>query len=156
MIRVLSILVFVFAAGTLQAKETTTKLTAMESFEEQRSEILEGLKKGGVYSNVSKHNEKLVKDALGRMSATLEGVQEIDQLTTDSKAMLFNDQELVNTVLTMADQDNQRPCTRRHRVGSHFKVTECETIEQRRERQERDRQNLERLQQGMGALPSGG
>jgi hypothetical protein len=52
---------------------------------------------------------------------------------------LFNNQGLVNTILTMAENDSRVVCRRKGRLGTNFKTTTCETVRDRRERQEADR-----------------
>ena len=61
---------------------------------------------------------------------------------------LYNYQELVNTVLTMAENDSRTVCRRRSRLGTNFKTTTCETVADRRARQEEDRRAIDRMLRG--------
>ena len=70
--------------------------------------------------------------------------------------MLLNDQALVNTVLTQAADDSRLICSREQKVGTRFKTTVCETVAQRRERNEAAQRALDnRGRSTMKALPGG-
>ncbi len=45
----------------------------------------------------------------------------------------------------MAENDSRRVCRRRGRLGTNFKTTTCETVKERRERQEVDRMYIEQF-----------
>jgi hypothetical protein len=129
-------------AGGVWATETT-KLSVFEQFEEQKAIILKDIKDDTVYSEIAYKDVKIVQDALGRMSVRLDGVADLTELTEEERTGLFNDQGLVNTILTMAENDSRVVCRRRGRLGTNFKTTTCETIRDRRERQEADRLAIE-------------
>ncbi len=101
--------------------------------------ILKDIKDDIMYNEIAYKDVKLVKQALVLMSSTLEGIDDVSELTEDQRAGLFNNQGLVNTILTMAENDSRMVCRRRGTLGTHFKTTTCETIRDRRERQEADR-----------------
>lgn len=155
MIRLMVVLFAALITGASFAQETT-KLTALDQFTQQKEQILDDLKTDRVYKVMSKQNKKLVRDALDRMTETMGDSQEIEQLTKEDRTRLYNDQELVNTVLTMAENDNRQVCSRRSRVGTHFKTTECESIGDRRERQEQDRIAIQRMHSQAMSPPAGG
>lgn len=134
-----------FAAS---AVAETTKLSAFEQFEQQKATILDDLNSDTVYREISHSDANLVRDTLNRMSERLDGVDDVGQMTKDQQAKLFNDQDLVNTILTMAENDSRTVCRRRGRLGTNFKTTTCETVAERRERQEADRLLIDRLSQG--------
>lgn len=140
------LLALVSAPFTLMAE--TTKLSAIEQFQDQRATILKDIKDDTVYSEISYNDAKHVRDALDRMSARLEGASDLAELTEGERADLYNDQELVNTILTMAENDSRMVCRRRGRLGTNFKVTECETVKDRRERQEADRLMIDKILRG--------
>lgn len=133
------------------------KLTDLgQQFEVQRNMILSDLSEGEVYKAISDEHEVLVRDALERMAKTLEGVDDLDSLQPEQRAELLNDQELVNTILTSAELDSRVVCQRRGAVGSHFKTTHCETVAERRRRQEADSAALQRLMRSHLRPPSDG
>lgn len=117
----------------------TTKLSAFEMFEEQKATILKDIKDDTIYDEIEYSDVKLVKGALENMTITLSGVTDVIELSDDSKAELFNNQEIVNTILTMAENDSRMVCRRRGTLGTNFKTTTCESMKDRRERQEADR-----------------
>lgn len=131
-------------AFNAMAKEST-KLTAFELFEEQKATILKDIQDDVIYEEIAYSDVKIVKSALDNMSVTLAGVNDISELSDDDKADLFNQQELVNTILTMAENDSRVVCRRRGTLGTNFKTTLCETVKDRRERQEADRLAIDQL-----------
>lgn len=136
--RYLTLLSALLISFSISASETT-KLTALEMFEQQRETILKDIKDDVIYQEIAYKDVKLVKDALDKMSITLNEVSDIEELTIDQRAELFNNQGLINTILTMAENDSRTVCRRRGRLGTNFKTTTCETVKDRRERQEADR-----------------
>lgn len=142
--RYLTLLFTLFAAFNVSAKETA-KLTAFEMFEQQKATILQDIKDDVIYEEIAYSDVKIVKGALDNMSVTLASVNDVSELSDDAKADLFNQQELVNTILTMAENDSRVVCRRRGRLGTNFKTTMCETVKDRRERQEADRLAIDNL-----------
>ena len=134
--------------ATAASAEETTKLSAIEQFEEQKAIILKDIKDDTVYREISYSDANVVRDALNRISASLEGIVDIAEMTEEERGALFNDQELVNTVLTMAENDSRMVCRRRGRLGTNFKTTTCESVKDRRERQEADRLAIDQLMRG--------
>jgi hypothetical protein len=132
----------------LTAFGETAKLSALDQFEQQKATILQDIKDNTVYIEISHKDANIVRDALNRMSENLEGVADLSEMTVDQRAALYNDQELVNTVLTMAENDSRMVCRRRGRLGTNFKTTICETVAERRERQEADRLVIDQLLRG--------
>ena len=131
------------AHAKLSTPETaTTPVNVTQgSFEQQRKAIETGLSDGR-YAEIRRSDREEVLDALDRMEATLAGVQSIDELSPDARVALFNDQEMVNNVLTKAERDSRIVCSRRHRAGSHFKETSCQTLAERDQRQREDQDAL--------------
>jgi hypothetical protein len=123
----------------------SVKLTAWEHFEAQKTIILKDIKDDVIYREIRYSDVKMVKDTLERMSAMLEEVNHVEELDEQAKVELHNEQELVNTILTMAENDSRTVCRRRGRLGTNFKTTICETVAERRERQEADRAAIDKL-----------
>lgn len=131
--------------GTGSALAETTKLSTIEAFEKEKSTILKDIKDGLIYSEISHKDANLVREALGRMSEVLGTVDDPQQLDQEKLVRLYNEQNLVNTILTMAENDSRQVCRRRGRLGTNFKTTTCETVAERRERQEADRMEISRI-----------
>lgn len=109
-----------------------TNISLNGSFEEQRATILKDLDGGKVYSEISSKERGQVKDALNRLSGALQSPMGVQGLSEEEKARVFNDQELVNTILTRAGEDSRVVCTREKTVGSHRPTTRCLTVAERR------------------------
>ncbi|RYG13861.1 MAG: hypothetical protein EON92_04165 [Burkholderiales bacterium] len=101
------------------------------SFTEQRTRILGQLADGETYSEISSADRARVKEALHRIDSRLESAGGVDRLTAQQKSDVFNDQEVVNTLLTQASDDSRLVCRREKKVGSHRTITECMTVAQR-------------------------
>lgn len=132
-----------FGAGLAFAE--TTKLSTIEAFEKEKATILKDISDGLIYSEISHKDANLVRDALGRMSEVLGTVDDPQQLDQQKLVRLYNEQSLVNTILTMAENDSRQVCRRRGRLGTNFKTTTCETVAERRKRQEADRMEISRI-----------
>ena len=152
MIRTLLPSIILISASAAFASETS-KLTALEQFEEQKTLILLDIKDHVIYSEIEYSDLKLVRGTLDTMSRLLANAGNLEAMTTDQRADLFNQQELVNTILTMAENDSRRVCRRRGTLGTNFKTTTCETIKQRRERQEVDRRYIEQFRNSRMTAP---
>lgn len=104
------------------------------AFLENKATIEQELRSGDLYAEIEKKDKEQVLATLDRMAGQLQGVTRMDQLTPEQRTQLFNDQELVNSLLTAARDDSRLICQRRGTVGTRFKTTHCETVKQRRER----------------------
>ncbi|KAF1711329.1 hypothetical protein CSC70_05310 [Pseudoxanthomonas kalamensis DSM 18571] len=117
-----------------------------QSFIEQRQAIERDLADGETYSEISSDDRKKVKTALDRISSSLAVAGGLTTLDEAKKAELFNDQELVNAILTQAGEDSRLVCTREKKVGSHRTTTNCMTVAERRRAREQSqdavRQNI--------------
>ncbi len=117
-------------------------LDVSQSFEAQRNAIIKALGDGKTYSEISPDDRQRVTTSLDRIAGLLGGVQDVDQLAVEARVEVFNEQELVNTLLTEAREDSRLVCTREKKVGSHRTTTMCRTVAERR----RD------MEQSQGAL----
>ena len=143
--RILILLVVLIASGSVLAKGEP-KMSALEgSFLEQKAAIEKDIKRGLIYKGIAEKDLQQVAHSLERMSVLIEGITDYSDLQEDDKVDLINNQNLVNTILTMAENDNMIICTRRGTTGSHFKTTTCETRGNRRKRQEADRMAISDL-----------
>ena len=112
-------------------------------YAEQRLRIMNDLQGGEVYSEISAENRMRVVDALGRIDALL-GKGGHASLPDKDKIEVFNDQELVNTVLSKAREDSRLVCTREKKVGSHRTTNSCKTVAERRRDMEESQNSLRR------------
>ncbi|SDQ38991.1 hypothetical protein SAMN05428982_0929 [Pseudoxanthomonas sp. CF385] len=132
----------VTASAKIDSDGAPTKVNLSGSFEEQRVAILKDLDGGKVYSEISAKERGDVKDALNRISGVLQAPSGVQGLNEEQKAKVFNDQELVNAILTRAGEDSRLVCTREKVVGSHRPTTQCFTVAERRRMRESDQDTL--------------
>lgn len=142
-------------AGAVQAKEHKDLKFDPATFSEQRGRLIEAIESGEAYREISDDDQRAVIQALDRMQARLSSVQSIAQLSSDDKIAVFNDQELVNNLLTQAAADSRLVCTRGKTLGSNMRSNSCMTVAERRRRQEESQDQMRRMQRP-GTLPPGG
>lgn len=87
---------------------------------------------GETYGEITQDDKRKVNDALQRLDAALAGGADINSLNEAEKVRVFNDQELINTVLMKARADSRVVCKREKTVGSHRAVSQCLTVAERR------------------------
>ena len=111
-------------------------------FEQQKQKILTDMSDGETYAEMSQRDRQDVRDALTRIGDLLQAAGGVDQLSEDRKAKVFNDQEIINTILTRAGEDSRQVCKRERRVGSHRTTSQCYTVAERRRMREESSDEL--------------
>ena len=120
-----------FAAGALQAAPKADLFPDGKPLAEQIQQIDTDLNDGKTYSEIKADARTRVREALGRMRSTLERYPGQATLPAQAATEVFNDQQLVNTVLTRAREDSRLICRREKATGSNFATTQCMTVAQR-------------------------
>jgi hypothetical protein len=120
-------------------------------FSDQRGDIVESLD-GKQYYEITDEAKQQVLQALDRMQAKLQDVTSVDQLSEADKVAVFNDQELINNLLTEAAADSRLICKREKTLGSNMRSNSCLSVAERRRRQEEDQDKMRRIQRS-GYLP---
>jgi len=138
MYRKMLILMLLLAPAGLPAVQAQTLTSA--SFAEQKARIEAALADGKSYAEIDSMQRKEVTGALNRIARLLESAGSADGLNKRQKIRIFNDQELINTILTRAGEDSQLICRRDKPVGSHFATDVCETVAERRRLREASQQ----------------
>lgn len=115
-------------------------------FAAQRAAVEKGLADGKTYAEIAPSDVAKVRDSLDRMAATLDGGKLPNALDDDRRVALYNDQELVNGILTQAAADSRVVCSREVATGSHRKVTTCATVAERARRRQQDQDALRKEQ----------
>jgi len=133
----LLILMLLLAPAGVSAVQAQTLTSA--SFAEQKARIEAALADGKSYAEIDSMQRKEVTGALNRIARLLESAG-ADGLNKRQKIRIFNDQELINTILTRAGEDSQLICRRDKPVGSHFATDVCETVAERRRLREASQQ----------------
>jgi hypothetical protein len=141
------VLLGVFVAGAAVAAEESRKLrvASVSEFAESRALIEQAVRESDQYRDLQEHDRRKLFEALDDMQATLAGVTSVDQLDERSKTQLFNDQELINNVLTQARDDSRMICKREKKVGTHRVTNICITAGERRRQRDRNAEANERF-----------
>ena len=69
-----------------------------------------------------------------------------DAMPESVRTEVFNDQQVVNTVLTRAREDSRLICRREKATGSNFAVTQCLTLAERERNKNDAQQRMNRAQ----------
>lgn len=124
------LILLILLAGPALADDVAAQGSRFDSqaFQERKARIESDFAQGDRYSAISEFDRRQVLEALDRIAAALDGVQDVEELTPQERADLFTDQELVNTVLTDAREHSRVVCKREGTVGTRFKSTRCKTV----------------------------
>lgn len=141
----LMVLMFGFASAASATTEPGVSVTE-GSFAAQSRAIEKSLSDGKTYVEMSRVERDEVRTILGRMSARLEGIDSVEQLSEEDRLALFNDQERVNAMLVKGYADSRLVCDKRGRTGTHFRESKCQTVAERRRRTEADQNSMRALQ----------
>ncbi|SJZ53925.1 hypothetical protein [Novilysobacter spongiicola] len=124
-------------------------------FPEQKAEVQAALADGETYAEINPQDRSAVLGALERIEFELESAGGIDVLDREAQVRVFNDQELVNNLLTRAGEDSRLVCRRSRKVGSHFPTNVCQTVAEQRRLREASQDQMKQLNSHR-MLPPGG
>lgn len=139
-------LFLVVATAPAWAESPAGVAADVSTFADSKAQIEDDLRKGERYSELTRHQREDVVAALERMERLLEGITAVSELRPQDRAALLNDQELVNTILTAAEEDSRLICKRVVRTGSHRPSTQCRTVGERRRERENSQEGMRRVQ----------
>ncbi len=94
------------------------------------------------YSEIGLEDKSRVQQALNRIRIKMNGREKVDELAPQERNDLFNEQEIVNTIMTRAQADSRMICRRERLTGSNMPTSVCLTVAQRRKAQEDSRRAL--------------
>lgn len=104
------------------------------SFEEVSARVRTEMVPDGRYAEVSSRDRDKVNTTFDRMDGLFQKYGDVAHMRDADKTQMFNDQELVNTILTKRDGE-RLICKNEMPVGSHIPVKTCRTArEMARER----------------------
>ena len=138
---------------TALAAESPGKEVAANGFAAQRAAIVAGFDEGGRYAEIGAEERMQVLAALDRMQALLDPSTPVDRLSSGNKVALYNDQEIVNTILTQAQEASREVCEHHRTVNSRLKKSECHTVAEWERRREAGRELAERARGTAGLGP---
>ncbi|OOG47854.1 hypothetical protein B0E50_10440 [Rhodanobacter sp. C01] len=137
----------VVAAALLQANavcayktEVLVKADNKDDFATLVVAVRQQMQPGGRYEFVDAHERETVETNLAAMQSLLDKYGTVAQMDMNTKIQLFNDQEVVNAILTRRD-DERLVCESVPPLGSHISRTSCRTYREI-EIERRDTQNL--------------
>lgn len=96
------------------------------------------------YSEIGLEQKSRVQQALNRIRLKVGDQETVEQLNPQARTDVFNDQELVNNILTRAHADSRMVCRRERSTGSNRPQEVCMTVAQRRAASENGRETLRR------------
>jgi len=96
----------------------------------QLHQINQHMNDGETYAEISPENRSRVREALGRIQGAIEKANG-QPLTPEAENQAFNDQEIVNTLLTQAKEDSRLVCERERQMGSNRVTSRCMTVAER-------------------------
>jgi hypothetical protein len=137
---VLACLVFgIGAVGLATAKEnykeTGVKADTKEAFDPLAANVRKEMETGGRYEYVKPTERTTIDKKLDEMTQLFQQAGAVANMTEVQKIALYNDQEVVNSILTQRDRDRVI-CVKEAPVGSHIPVTKCHTYAQEVEARE--------------------
>ena len=140
------VLLAVVAASAAGAKENyhekMINADTKEKFVEVATDVRNEMEGGGRYEYVKPDERRTIDQKFAEMEALFNESGSVQGMKQDTKIKLFNDQEVVNSILTHRDRDRVI-CKNEAPVGSHIPVTTCHTYGQEEEAREGTRNQLD-------------
>lgn len=148
--KTLAVLILLSFAAVAGAKETeaepqSLKVATPAEFSQTRALIEIAVRESDQYRDMQEVDRAKLAEVLDRMEGTLAGITSVDELDKNQKTQLFNDQEMINNVLTQARDDSRMICKREKKVGSHRVTNICYTAGERRRQLERNKEANDRF-----------
>ncbi|HEY0335436.1 MAG TPA: hypothetical protein VGC74_17330 [Stenotrophomonas sp.] len=120
--------------------------TSAEAANKQLQTINTQMNDGETFAEISPEDRSRVREALGRITGALEKANG-HPLTPEAETQAFNDQEIVNTLLTQAKDDSRVVCERERQMGSNRITSKCMTVAERRRLREQGEKAVRDLSQ---------
>jgi len=123
--------------------------------------VRQEMQPGGRYEFVDGQNRKTVNQKLDEMSSLFNQFGSVDKMDQATKVTLYNDQELVDSILTK-DDSNREICQREASLGSNIPRVICRTYGQIRMEQSgarswmRGTESLQSQQRAVNQRPDSG
>ena len=133
------------ATAAESAQQESLRVASPAEFAASRALIETAVRESDQYRDLQEQDQRKLFKALDQMQATLAGVTSVEQLDDETRTQLYNDQELINNVLTQARDDSRMICKREKKVGSHRVTNICITAGERRRQRDRIHEANDRL-----------
>ncbi len=118
-------------------------------------ERLETALRSDNYSEMTLEDKSTVQQAIGRIRMKMEGHTRVDELNPQARTAVFNDQEVINNLMTRGKEDSRMVCRRERVTGSNMQQSSCRTVAQRRRDTEDSRRLLDNQQRGNQTIKIG-
>ena len=109
--------------------EKTFNADTPEKFQAVAEDVRKEMEPGGRYEYVKPKERDTIERSLADMEALFTATGGVENMKQDDKVKLFNDQEVVNSILTRRDKDRVI-CEDKPKLGSHVRSTGCHTYGQ--------------------------
>jgi hypothetical protein len=147
------VLVSPVAARAAKVKTPQVQADTRAKFAVVSEEVLKQMGPGGRFEFVTKEEYAKVNDNLNAMSALFDKFATVSAMDRDTRIALFNDQEVVNSILKRRDSE-RLICRSELPTGSHIPATKCRTYGDLERSNTETKNFLERFQQK--GQPNGG
>jgi hypothetical protein len=104
-----------------------------EHFEALKAQLTSALETTR-FGDIKPDDKQAVLKALDRIETRYNKVVKSDQMSDDDRVDMFNDQEIINTIITRAAADSRMICERTVSAGTHMMRVSCMTLAVRKER----------------------
>ena len=120
------------AAAKENYHEKTLNADTREKFQAVAESVHNEMQPGGRYEYVKPQERATIERSLAEMDALFAATGGVEHMKQDDKVKLFNEQEVVNSILTRRDRDRVI-CEDKPKLGSHVRTTNCHTYGQEEE-----------------------
>jgi hypothetical protein len=100
-----------------------------EAFADISQNVRRQMDTGGKYEFVPPDERAKIDKSFGEMTALFDQYGSVSAMNQDAKVKLYNNQEIVNSILTKRDRDRVI-CVNQAPIGSHIRQTSCHTYAQ--------------------------
>ncbi len=143
-LRVIAAALMFALAGTALAREMDLPMAASKAeFETVKVQLTFALVTDR-YSSIKAEDKEAVLRALDRIDSCCRK-SAADQMSDQDRVESFNDQEIINTIITHAAIDSRLICERNSTTGSHLVHLTCMTLAMRNERERTGYDAMSRL-----------
>ncbi|WP_241239999.1 hypothetical protein [Xanthomonas sp. BRIP62418] len=137
------------------AEAASSKVDVKKPVAQQVAQVRKELDGGTKYSEISQEDRAKVLSALTRIEVAVADRDDAQALTPDRKAAVYNDQQLINTILTRAGEESRLICTREKATGSHHTTSICKTVAERRRLRDSGERDMSSMQRRYKATDPG-
>jgi hypothetical protein len=154
-LRILAATLIFALAGTVLAREVVLPVVASKAqFEAARTRLISQLETDK-YTELKLEEKETVLKTLDRILSYYDKVARPDQLSDQDRVDMFNDQEIINTIVTHAAADSRWICERESTTGSHMVHVNCMTLATLKARQNVGQESMHRIERNANSSCTG-